>query len=47
MINTWSAWLSGTSADKFFLIGRRQKRLKNTIDLLLFYRENFYGFLES
>ena len=31
----------------FFLTDRRHKRLKNTIDLLLFYREHFYGFLES
>ena len=33
-----SAWISHTS-DKI--------DLKNTIDLLLFYREDFYGFLES
>ena len=31
----------------FFLIDWRHKRLKNTIDLLLFYEEHFYGFLES
>ena len=31
----------------FFLTDWRHKRLKNTIDLLLFYRENFYGFSES
>ena len=30
----------------FFLIDWRHKRLKNTIDLLLFYGENFYRFLE-
>ena len=31
----------------FFLTGWRHKRLKNKIDLLLFYREHFYGFSES
>ena len=31
----------------FFLTDWRHKRLKNTIDLLLFYREQFYGFSES
>ena len=31
----------------FFLIDWRHKRLKNTIDLLLFYGEHFYGFSES
>ena len=31
----------------FFLTDWRHKRLKNTIDLLLFYREHFYGFSES
>ena len=31
----------------FFLTDWRHKRLKNTIDLLLFYGENFYGFSES
>ena len=31
----------------FFLTDRRYKRLKNKIDLLLFYREHFYGFLEN
>ena len=30
-----------------FLIDWHHKHLKNTIDLLLFYREHFYGFLES
>ena len=30
----------------FFLIDWRHKRLKNTIDLLLLYGENFYGFSE-
>ena len=30
-----------------YLIDWRHKRLKNTIDLLLFYREHFYGFSES
>ena len=32
---------------KIFLADWRHKRLKNTIDLLLFYGEPFYGFLES
>ena len=31
----------------FFLTGWCHKRLKNTTDLLLFYRELFYGFSES
>ena len=31
----------------FFLTDWRHKRLKNKIDLLLFYREHFYGFWES
>ena len=31
----------------FFLMNWRHKRLKNTIDLLLFYGEHLYGFLES
>ena len=31
----------------FFLIDWRHKRLKNTIDLLLFYGEHFYGFSGS
>ena len=31
----------------FFLTDWRHKRLKNKVDLLLFYREHFYGFLES
>ena len=31
----------------FFLTDWRHKRLKNKIDLLLFYREHFYGFSES
>ena len=31
----------------FFLIDWHHKRLKNTIDLLLFYGEHFYGLLES
>ena len=31
----------------FFLIDERHKRLANTIGLLLFYGEHFYGFLES
>ena len=31
----------------FFLTDWRHKRLKNTIDLLLFYSEHFYGFSES
>ena len=31
----------------FFLTDWRHKRLKNKIDLLLFYRENFYGISES
>ena len=42
-----SAWISSTSAKIFFLTGWRQKRLKNTIDLLSFYGEHFYEFLES
>ena len=32
---------------KFFLTDWRHKRLKDTIDLLLVYREHFYGFSES
>ena len=32
---------------KNFFTDLRHKRLKNTIDLLLFYREHFYGFSES
>ena len=31
----------------FFLKDWRHKRLKNKIDLLLFYKEHFYGFSES
>ena len=31
----------------FFLTDWRHKRLKNKIDLLLFYREHFDGFSES
>ena len=31
----------------FFLTDWRHKRLKNTIDLLLFYGEHFYEFSES
>ena len=31
----------------FFLTDWRYKRLKNTIDLLLFCGEHFYGFSES
>ena len=31
----------------FFVADLRHKRLKNTIDLLLFYGEHFYGFSES
>ena len=31
----------------FFLTDWRHKRLKNTIVLLLFYGEHFYGFSES
>ena len=31
----------------FFLIDWRHKRVKNKIDLLLFCREQFYGFSES
>ena len=31
----------------FFLIDWCRKCLKNTIDLLLFYEEHFYGFSES
>ena len=40
-----SAWISRTRAI-FFLEDWRHKRLKNTIDLLLFYGEHFYGFSE-
>ena len=32
---------------KFFLTYWRHKRLKNKIDLLLFYRGHFYGFSEK
>ena len=32
---------------KTFLTDWRHERLKNTIELLLFYGEYFYGFLES
>ena len=31
----------------FFLTDWLHKRLKNKIDLLLFYKKDFYGFLES
>ena len=31
----------------FFLTDWRNKRLKNIIDLLLFDRDNFYGFSQS
>ena len=31
----------------FFVTDLRHKRLKNTIDLLLFYRKHFYGFSEG
>ena len=39
-----SAWISRTSAEIFFLIDWHHKRLKNAIDLVLFYGEHFYGF---
>ena len=42
-----SAWISRTSGRISFLIDWRHKRLKNTIDLLLFYGEHFYGFSEN
>ena len=43
-----SAWISRTSAESFFLlIDWRHKRLKNTIDLFLFYGEHFCGISES
>ena len=42
-----SAWISSISTEIFFLIDWRHRGLKNAIDLLLFYREHFYGFLES
>ena len=42
-----SAWISRTSAEIFFLIDWHHKRLKNAIDLVLFYGEHFYGFSES
>ena len=43
----WSAWISCTSAEIFFSHRWHHKCLRNTIDLLLFYREYFYGFLGS
>ena len=39
-----STWISRTSADIFFSDWRYKQ---NTIDLLLLYRERFYGLLES
>ena len=45
--NICFTWISRTSAEFFFLTDWRDKRLKNTIDLLLFYEEHFYGFPES
>ena len=42
-----SAWISRTSAEIFFLIDWHHKRLKNAIDLVLFYGEHFYRFSES
>ena len=39
--------MSCASAEILFLTEWRHKRLKNTIDLLLFYGEHFYGFAES
>ena len=35
------------SSGNFFLTDSRHKRLENTIDPLLFYREHFLGFLDS
>ena len=43
----YSAWISHTSTDFFFFTDWRNKHLKNKIELLLFYREHFYGFSES
>ena len=40
-------WISHTSAEIFFTTDDVDKCLRNTIDLLLFYGEHFYGFLES
>ena len=42
-----SAWISRTAAEFFFSYVDVNKRLKNAIDLLLFYGENFCGFSES
>ena len=42
-----SAWIIRTSAEIFFLKDWRQKRLKNTIYLLLFCGEHFHEFSES
>ena len=42
-----SAWISRTSAKKFFFMDWHHKHLKNVIDLLLFYEEHFHGFSES
>ena len=43
----YSARISRTFAEIFFLIDWNHKRLKNTIDLLLFYGEHLYEFLDS
>ena len=42
-----SAWISCTSAEIFFSQIDVINVSKNTIDLLLFYGEYFYGFSES
>ena len=42
-----SARISRALAKNFFLTDWHHRRLENTIDLLLFYREHFYGFSES
>ena len=47
-----SAWISRTSTEFFFssqidVSSDVSKRPKNKIDLVLFYREHFYGFWES
>ena len=44
-IDICSAWLSHTFAE-IFLIDWCHAHIKNTIDLLLFYGEHFYGYSE-
>ena len=43
----YSALNKSSFCRNFSLIDCRHKRLKNTIDALLFYGERFYGFSES